>query len=723
MRLTLRALLAYLDDVLDPAMLREIGGRVSESPSASATVARIKEVIRRRRISAPELTGSGSAPDPNLVAEYLDNTLSPDAVPALEKLCLDSDMHLAEVASAHQILTAVLGEPVEVPLTTRERMYALVSPAPLVSEAVPPKSGIHNKLRDSAVIDTLPAMESGATSVRPVMPDYLKPAKGRKLVALLVSGCVALGWILWVLNDQGFFSGRPSSVVSNEKPVPEAGAEHESKSAPDHEGPTDHHKPKAARPVEGLAKLDDQTVEPVVAAREMPPASEVDSDPDAEDPSADQALAVNKASPAPAMIDDPEGEVPDPPEPEVKTPEVVGLSPPADPVPAAPVMNPFPAMMYSNAEGILIVRNRDSGEWSVLPRRALVRDGDEIASPVPFEAEFTLEGSPLAVTLHRGTRVRLEPGTGTELFKIHVDRGRVSLERSTDGQRPEPVSIGLSIQGQEAQVTLSEPGTVCGIEVEQRVPVGRRPDPLLAIPLGGVYVASGNVAFSWNGGPAVGVDSTVGWAGWPVPPNAFVAGPQRPAPNWLTPEGVPQTNADRKWVQMFEKEFSVDQPVSMSIPSLVADRREMISTYATSTLGLVDDIPMLVKALQSEHEKTRLAAIHCLRGWLPSGPDNTTRLEQEVARIFPEDDVADLVELLWGYSREDGKDPMISQKLVAFMDHKQVAVRELAFYYVTQITPRTNAHGYRPSLADSSRHAALVGWRNLLEKNGGQLVK
>ncbi|RLS43963.1 MAG: hypothetical protein DWH81_01690 [Planctomycetota bacterium] len=714
MRLTLRALLAYLDDVLEPATLKEIGVRVSESPSASATVARIKEVIRRRRISAPELTGSGSAPDPNLVAEYLDNTLSPDTVPALEKLCLDSDMHLAEVASSHQILTAVLGEPVEVPLATRERMYALVTPTPLVGDAPPPKSGVHNKLRDSAIMDTSPALEAEVTGGRPVMPDYLKPAKGRNLVVLLVSGCVALGWILWVLNDQGVFSSRQANVASNEKAAPVVGgAVHEPTSAPHH----DHE--KASTPVEGLANHDDEPVEPLVAATESSPVPE----PDADGSPTDQSLARNETTAPQSAIDEPAAVMSDPAAPDVKTPEAVGLSPQPEPAPPAPATNPFPAMMYSNAEGILLVRDRESGAWNVLPRRALVRDGDEIASPVPFQAEFTVESSALAVTLHRGTRVRLEPGTGAELFKIYVDRGRVSIERSAGGEHPEPISMGLSIRGQNAQIALNEPGTMCGIEVEQRVPFGRRPDPLLLIPGGGFYVTSGNVAFSWNGGPAVNVGADVGWAGWPVPPNPMVAGPQRPIPNWLTPEGIPQTNADRKGVQMFEKEFNVDQTVDMSIPSLVMDRREMISTYATSTLGLVDDIPMLVKALQSEHEKTRQAAISSLRSWLPTDPNNTTRLEQEVARIFPEDSVADVVDLLWGYSRDDGKDVIISQKLVAFMDHKQIAVRELAFYYVSQITPRTSAHGYRPSLADSPRHAALVGWRNLLEKNGGQLVK
>ena len=132
---------------------------------------------------------------------------------------------------------------------------------------------------------------------------------------------------------------------------------------------------------------------------------------------------------------------------------------------------------------------------------------------------------------------------------------------------------------------------------------------------------------------------------------------------------------------------------------------------------------MLVKALQSEHEKTRQVAIGTLRSWLPSDPNNAAQLEVEVGRIFPDEDVADVIELLWGYSREDAKNAMVSKKLVAWMDHKQIGIRELAFFHVSHLTPRTSAHGYRPSLADSPRNAALMGWRSMLEKNGGQLVK
>ncbi|REJ97090.1 MAG: hypothetical protein DWQ29_00255, partial [Planctomycetota bacterium] len=99
MRLTLRTLLAYLDDILEPSDAREIGEKIAESPVATEMVEKVREVMRRRRVTAPELSGAGSGPDPNIVAEYLDNTLSPEEVANVERICLESDIHLSEVAA------------------------------------------------------------------------------------------------------------------------------------------------------------------------------------------------------------------------------------------------------------------------------------------------------------------------------------------------------------------------------------------------------------------------------------------------------------------------------------------------------------------------------------------------------------------------------------------------------------------------------------------------
>ncbi|HVJ68009.1 MAG TPA: hypothetical protein VM510_08505, partial [Caulifigura sp.] len=201
MRLTLRTLLAYLDDILDPVQTKEIGSRISENATASQLVERIREVTRRRRIGSPELSGPGSSPDPNVVAEYLDNTLDPAAVNDLERVCLDSDVHLAEVAACHQILTIVLGEPVTIRPELRERMYAMgaVSPAPPSNSApmaVPYAVGSARPIASKAVV-----------------PEYLKrPPLWKKLVPLSALAVVVAGWLYLVA---GFFGDEKQNVASN----------------------------------------------------------------------------------------------------------------------------------------------------------------------------------------------------------------------------------------------------------------------------------------------------------------------------------------------------------------------------------------------------------------------------------------------------------------------------------------------------------------------------
>ena len=59
---------------------QEIGEKLNESSFASSLVSRIREVMRRRRLTAPTLSGPGVGIDPNTVSEYLDNTLPPDGV-------------------------------------------------------------------------------------------------------------------------------------------------------------------------------------------------------------------------------------------------------------------------------------------------------------------------------------------------------------------------------------------------------------------------------------------------------------------------------------------------------------------------------------------------------------------------------------------------------------------------------------------------------------------
>ena len=173
MRLTLRTLLAYLDEILEPKDAQEIGKKIEESEVAGSLLHRIRDVVRRLRLQAPEIDEQDTALDPNTVAEYLDNTLPDDRVADFERVCLESDMHLAEVAACHQILAMVLGEPAEIDPQSREHMYTLrqVSAEQNEMEAAAAQG------YDSDGSSPKPARPQRP---RPEIPEYLRDRPGRK---------------------------------------------------------------------------------------------------------------------------------------------------------------------------------------------------------------------------------------------------------------------------------------------------------------------------------------------------------------------------------------------------------------------------------------------------------------------------------------------------------------------------------------------------------------
>jgi len=78
MRLTLRNMLAYLNNIIeDPAEIEELRRKIEESEFATGLVHRIRSATNRQKLGAPSLEGRGIGLDPNSVAEYLDNELPP----------------------------------------------------------------------------------------------------------------------------------------------------------------------------------------------------------------------------------------------------------------------------------------------------------------------------------------------------------------------------------------------------------------------------------------------------------------------------------------------------------------------------------------------------------------------------------------------------------------------------------------------------------------------
>jgi hypothetical protein len=175
--------------------------------------------------------------DPNTVAEYLDNVLPPESVGDFERICLESDMHLAEAAACHHVLTMVLGEPADVDPIVRQRMYSIPAEAEsrkrmrveaahvaVVTEplAVPPSQVVASP---AGVVTSV-----GSSHITEV-PDYLRASSWSglrgalvALAALLLVGAAVLfvagqrGW----LGNQNTETALNGNATSNGVPTPNA---------------------------------------------------------------------------------------------------------------------------------------------------------------------------------------------------------------------------------------------------------------------------------------------------------------------------------------------------------------------------------------------------------------------------------------------------------------------------------------------------------------------
>ena len=190
MRLTLRTLLAYLDDTLEPAQANLIGQKVAESSVAEELIDRIKRVTRRRSLANPSIVGEDSKLDPNTVAEYLNDELSADELSEVEQICLEQDVYLAEVAACHQILTLMLSEPSRVPPTARQRMYRLVKGRESIPYRRPP---VFDPIVDPRLKDADESEEAKTTR----WPLYVAGA-----VVLLVGLGIAV-YLAWPTSSTG----------------------------------------------------------------------------------------------------------------------------------------------------------------------------------------------------------------------------------------------------------------------------------------------------------------------------------------------------------------------------------------------------------------------------------------------------------------------------------------------------------------------------------------
>jgi hypothetical protein len=712
LRLTLRTLLSYLDDTLEPNQAKAIGQKVAESEQARELMERIKQVTRRRRLTTPPATGPGGI-DANTIAEYLDNEVSSEQAAEVEQICLASDVHLAEVAACHQILTLVLGEPALVPPSAKQRMYGLVKGPEAIPFRKPPKTGTKADLD----LSTSHADHAGDESAAGFATAFKNP--GSRNTLLLAGGGIIAACLLVVALWQLF---RPAPNVND------VGQPNADQVAATDSGQKDKDAEKKAiadAAKDAAAKKEKEEKDTVVKKDEgVKPKAVANKDKGGN--SAIQVIDV-KHEPVKEIAFNP---------PNLK-PAVLGQYEPNLKVPQ-----------------ILLQRGLgDKAGWERIWGKNL-----DVASARPL---LSLPAMKNEVELKNGVHLTLW-GTAPEIWPnylvyesmvelyvndaLDVDmtlkRGRIVLVNTQSPSKPVVVRVRFEDPTQQKQayfdIRLDYEKTVVAIErlcgFPQNEPFfedakhanrqGPYAEVLCFFLAGGGNIRSSNVFFT------VDAATQPQWIRWNS--SKGLESPQPfTMPDWILP--TPKLGDAKDRARTLEaaamlarnlegkkqgKKLDVALQEAMDIEVDPASRVEALRCYVA-----MDDFSVALEMLDQDNPKERLrrSAVESLRYWMAQERDNEYMLFDKLKASSSNVVARKVMELLHGISAADAGQPATWQRLIENLDNPEVSLRELSAWNLELLVPWGRKIDYPPSapfgIASApqvDRRHAQAEWRKLI---------
>lgn len=746
MRLTLRTLLAYLDNILDPADRELLAEKIRESEFAQSLVQRTRDVINDPELSAADPIGRGLGHDSNSAAEYLDNTMAREQIEEFERLCLDvgpdANTQLAEITSCHHILTMVLGEPVQFEPASRERMYRMVD------AAIEPAQDVEEQEVDAMADSQAEAMLSGATavpssSVEQVslvaessdedssaydskVPDYLRgQPKSRTIlpvVATALVAAIATGVILMFFDSKE--TSQPPAIVAER-------VNQQDTDIPQDSRKEDKNTSENAGTAAPLAVPDDKATSP--AANENvasgPDRSAGASDAAGENlgiksgdgPQASAAPPVgtaadNSRAPVPSSGDqgpvkeqddassDEVGEQEKTPEPqadESSAPPTDGSDKPAGSTDATPQTKNVMGRLLSHDQ-ILLATPNDFDGLRRLPRQSSLKNGQKLLALPAFRPNISIVA--MTIELDGGTMIELlgiDDG-GVPVIAMHY--GRIVVRTNIDGSKLR-VRVG---DERVITLTLDDTSSAGGLEIWQQRVRGSDPETAPKDFNVDLYVLSGSV--NWQENEWNGVVRAEQWQDLTtVPPSETKSSPN--GPEWLTKTEA--SDLDKRAKQTIEQSIRTDKSVNRSMLELSDTKRYEIKQLALRCCAHVGYYDPLINALNQEEEKGRWKRY---ADQLYEAVDRSPQAAQQVRACFEQERGPkgfELYRMLWGYSNPGLNNNGEAAQLVAFLESDDLDFRVLSHWNLKKITGKGLT--YQPHHSELKRKQLVKRWQKLLD--------
>lgn len=767
MRLTLRTLLAYLDRALDTEDDAAIAEKLKQSEFASKLVDRVKACLTNDILPAPAVTATGTADDANRIGEYLDSVLSAEQVAEVERICLESDPHLAEVAACHQVLTLVLAKPADIPLSLRHRIYEM-------DPAVDLESMVANGSFDAgadpftanspsiASAETLPGVAGGlagrptevtAPPIMPVGPDDSgvsdAPTRLKEPVAAFptTAAPAMAGSRRLSASDLSDYTVRPSRVMPwlvslallaaflfvaakafeplfNPKDDEVVQVADSDPLSPDDSEPIE---PTVVPPANGAevaqpAAAVPATTDANVAAGISPTAPTAQPDPTVR-PATDSADPIGKGPaivemPTPAVVVADAAPVVEVPANDtkmdsaatagVKPDATAPVTPPANPLPTEPAEPEDPIVVTSEGS-LLLVRDPDLDAWVLGKKGDVVAAESDLICPPTFRDKLSVHEE-VDLTMVGPARVALRPSPG-KTAELTLGYGRFLISGKVDNRQ-----LLIRFGDTDSVLTLPTPASVAAIEVLSTRRPGVDPeDPSGTRRVIQVLASQGTPKWRSGNRPEVTLESgqllTVDVG------NQISLSDVSVIPGWLDePVEVAdslESLARTGLLQLLRK----DESIELSLREAMDFRRAEVGALAARTMLLLGrhDVYFGAEGVFSQPSQRIYWPDHfaAMIRTIDRGPESAAAVRQSIMQMDGAQ-AAEIYRLLWLFSDEQlaaGAD----EKLVKELDDSNMTIRVLASENLRQITG--NLLNYRPETETPVRRAAdIKKWEVKLRK-------
>ncbi len=766
MRLTLRTMLAYLDGILEPEDAQDIGKKIEESTFASDLIHRIRDLSRRPSVAAPDSASPGQGLGPNAMAEYLDNTLPPEKVTEFEKICLDSDVHLAEVSACHQILTLVLGEPAEIEPASRQRMYDIRAQfdRSMADDAIPSDSQteivVPPPLAGLSTSSTDPEAERKARS-KPTIPEYLRePTNKYRWVSIATASIVAVCLLVILLKALGSFEPGTTmgnmlvglGIVKDNKQVAvetEKAAAQPIKTASDASAKAKpENKAKGPEPKSSLESTAKALAAASKAAETAKPSGAEPTSAEPSPGSAEKASTPEKTTEQsePATETGAKGsglesgtggqsgpvlktevvqsqdtaskesaETPKQPRGDELAENTAIPSGAKSPEEKASPPNSDRLGRYVSEDQILLGNSGLDTDWQRVASKELLSGGEQLLALPTYRPDINLAAG-IKLRVLGGTELELLPAIAKEPAGIKIRFGRIVATplansdtrlRIITGDRSGVITFNA---GKE-----TDPDTVVAIEVRNIHVPGANPETEPAHITVEFLVTAGRVLWDEKGQKTleIAAPARLKIEGQSAPELATL----KDVPKWAgSSEAISQL--DQLAAPVIAKELLAaknDRTVLLVLKELAEDRRKEVRLLAMRCLAYLNYFdPLVILLNNSEYKNDWDNCVDQLREAVGRDAETAAAVRKALGNRYPHD-AADMYRMLWGYNNknlESGED----EKLVNFLADDNLALRVLSFWNLKDITGKSLL--YQPEQTQQSRRQQSVQiWRQRLKAN------